>query len=126
MAEARALVGPQSVIGVSVGTVEEAIVAQQGGADYLGVSPIFATPTKTDAPTATGLAGLAAIRQAVALPLVAIGGVDEHTAPQVLQAGADGLAVVRAILADDTPERAARRLATLVGEFRRNKMPQAE
>ncbi len=114
LAQTRHIVGPQAIIGVSVSTVEEAVEAAKGGADYLGISPVFTTPTKTDTPQATGLSGLRAIRQAVSLPLVAIGGVDARNAAEVLAAGADGLAVIRAILGADDPRQAARELADLL------------
>jgi len=109
-ADVRRLVGPNRIIGVSVSTVAEALQAQRDGADYLGVSPVFATPTKPDAPPAAGLDGLAAIRSAVRLPLVAIGGISEQNAAAVIRAGADGIAVVSAIMAAVDPAAAARAL----------------
>ena len=87
--------------------------AQQLPVDYLGVSPVFATPTKTDTLTPWGLAGLQQVRQSTALPLVAIGGIHAGNARQVLQAGADGLAVVSAICSADAPQAAAAELSLL-------------
>ena len=81
--------------------------------DYLGVSPVFATPTKVDTKNAWGLDGLAKIRALTDLPLVAIGGIHEGNAREVLRAGADGLAVVSAICAADDPLAAASRLRFL-------------
>jgi thiamine-phosphate pyrophosphorylase len=81
--------------------------------DYLGVSPVFATPTKTDTPTPWGLDGLRQARQATALPLVAIGGIHMGNAQEVLQAGADGLAVVSAICSANDPRHAATQLQAL-------------
>lgn len=109
-AEVRRLVGPHRLVGVSVGSVDEAQQAERAGADYLGVSPIFATPTKPDAPPPVGLEGLRAIRSAVRLPLVAIGGIHAGNAAQILAAGADGIAVVSAIMAAPDPTAAAREL----------------
>jgi thiamine-phosphate pyrophosphorylase len=106
----RRIAGPGMVIGVSVSTVAEAVAAERDGADYLGISPVFATPTKTDAPAATGLDGLRRIRAAVRLPLVAIGGIHAGNAAAVLAAGADGIAVVSAIMAAVDPQRAAAEL----------------
>ena len=109
-AEVRRRVGTEMLIGVSVSTVAEAMQAERDGADYLGVSPVFATPTKPDAPAAAGLDGLRAIRAAVRLPLVAIGGIHAGNAAEVLAAGADGLAVVSAIMSAADPCAAAQAL----------------
>ena len=111
----RRLVGPDRLVGVSVGSVAEAVQAERDGADYLGVSPVFATSTKPDAPPAVGLDGLRAIRAAVRLPLVAIGGLHSGNAAEVLAAGADGLAVVSAIMAAADPAAAARQLRACRG-----------
>jgi thiamine-phosphate pyrophosphorylase len=108
--DVRRLVGPHRLVGVSVGSVDEARQAERDGADYLGVSPIFATPTKPDAPPPVGLQGLRAIRAAVRLPLVAIGGIHAGNAAQILAAGADGIAVVSAIMSAPDPTAAAREL----------------
>jgi thiamine-phosphate pyrophosphorylase len=114
----RHLVGPARIVGVSVSTVTEAIQAEADGADYLGVSPVFSTSTKTDTPEPTGLAGLAAIRAEVRLPLVAIGGIHAANARQVRTAGADGIAVASAILCSDDPCAAARELRSVCGGVR--------
>ena len=107
----RRLVPPGFCIGVSVSTLAEVRAAEAAGADYLGVSPVFDTPTKRDTPVATGLEGLRRIRAATRLPLVAIGGIHVDNAAAVRGAGADGLAVVSAIIAADDPTEAARQLA---------------
>ena len=108
LAAARSLVGPEMVIGISVESVRDAVEAQAAGADYLGVSPVLATPTKTDTAAPLGLAGLRAIREAVKTPLVAIGGLNRDNAAAAIRNGADGVAVVSAIVAADDPEQAAR------------------
>ncbi len=107
---ARSLVGDSMLVGISVESLEEAVQAEAGGADYLGVSPIYPTPTKTDTAPPLGLQGLSAIRRAVNLPLVGIGGLNQQNAAPVIQYGADGIAVVSAIVAAADPEQAARRL----------------
>lgn len=107
---ARRLLGPDRLLGVSVSTPEEARQAERAGAVYLGVSPIFVTPTKWDTPAATGLDGLRAIRAVTALPLVAIGGLSAANAGEVVAAGADGIAVVSALMAATDPREAARTL----------------
>jgi thiamine-phosphate pyrophosphorylase len=96
--EARKLMGPDKIIGVTVRTVAEALAAQAGGADYLGVSPIFATATKADAGAPTGVALLAEIRRRVSLPLIAIGGITLANAPEVIRAGADGVCAISAVV----------------------------
>ena len=81
--------------------------AQAEAVDYLGVSPIYSTPTKLDTAPPWGLEGLRQVRAMTALPLVAIGGIHLQTAPDVLASGADGLAVVSALCAADDPQAAA-------------------
>ncbi len=116
LSEARRRLGAGAVLGVSVSTVEEAVRAERGGASYLGISPVFATPTKPDTPDATGIEGIAAIRAAVSIPIVAIGGIDESNASLVVERGADGVAVVRAIMGAADPGLAARLIASRVRE----------
>jgi thiamine-phosphate pyrophosphorylase len=96
--EARQILGPGNSIGVTVGNLAEALAAQAGGADYLGVSPIFATATKADAGAPTGVALLAEIRRRVSLPLIAIGGITLANAPEVIRAGADGVGAISAVV----------------------------
>ena len=105
--EARRLLPPHVFIGWSVETPEDVERAASLPVDYLGVSPVFATPTKTDTSPAWGLAGLRQVRAMTALPLVAIGGIHCGNAAEVLRAGADGLAVVSALCAADDPRAAA-------------------
>ena len=75
LADARRLAGPRMLIGISAECVEDAVRAEGEGADYVGISPVFSTATKTDTAPPLGLAGIAAIRAAVSLPLVGIGGI---------------------------------------------------
>lgn len=119
LAAARAIVGPAMVIGISSESVRDAVEAQAAGADYLGVSPVFATPTKTDTAAPLGLAGLRAIREAVKTPLVAIGGLNHDNAAAAIRNGADGVAVVSAIVAADDPEQAARAIRLEIDTARR-------
>ena len=107
LADVRRLAPAGWIVGVSAESVEDAIRAEQGGADYIGASPVFATPTKTDHAPPLGLDGLRSIRAAVKLPLVAIGGLHARNARDVVRAGADGLAVVSAIVAAADPLAAA-------------------
>ena len=116
---ARGILGDTMIIGISAESLADAIAAEKGGADYLGVSPIYATPTKTDTAPALGLEGLREIRKAVRLPLVGIGGLNRDNAAEVIRNGADGLAVVSAIVAADDPEFAALELKQVIREARR-------
>jgi len=118
-ADARRLLGPKAVIGLTVETMAQAGPADREDVDYLGVSPIFPTPTKTDTGPAWGVEGLWRLRPLVRKPLVAIGGVNETNAARILEAGADGIAVVSAICAAPDPEAAARRLREIVERHRR-------
>jgi thiamine-phosphate pyrophosphorylase len=111
LAEARGLVGPDGIVGLSATTVEE---LETGDPDYWGVGAIFGTPTKPDSPPG----GLELVRAAAArltVPWFAIGGVELDTVADVVAAGAPGVAVVRAIRDADDPEAAARELKHLVG-----------
>ena len=110
LADARRLGPPGWIVGVSAESVADAVRAEREGADYVGASPVFATPTKADHAAPLGLAGLRAIRAAVKLPVVAIGGIHAGNARDVIRAGADGLAVVSAIVAADDPRAAAAEL----------------
>jgi len=119
LAAARAIVTDTMLIGISAESLADAVAAQQGGADYLGVSPIFATPTKTDAAAPLGLAGLQTIRRVVHIPLVGIGGLNRQNAAAVVRCGADGVAAVSAIVAAEDPEQAARELVQVIRSARR-------
>ncbi len=114
---ARLVAGHDMIVGISATTVEEALVAWRGGADYLGVGPVFATPSKPDAVSPIGLEGLRGIREAVTLPIVAIGGIDEENARRVFEAGADGIAVISAVTGAADMTQAVRRLRRLVDEY---------
>ncbi len=107
---ARRLLGPTAIIGLSVECWEDVVRAKAQPVDYLGVSPIFATPTKTDTRGAWGLEGLARIRAFSRHPLVAIGGLNEGNIAEVVRAGAEGIAVVSALCAAPDPRQAAERL----------------
>lgn len=104
---ARDLLGEDAVIGITVGNIEQAVQAEKGGADYLGVSPIFPTPSKDDAGSPIGCQTLKAIKDQVQVPLVAIGGITPDNVSQVIESGADGIAVISAIANQPDPEAAA-------------------
>jgi thiamine-phosphate pyrophosphorylase len=98
---ARKLLGPNAIIGYSTHNIEQAIAATKLPIDYLAIGPIFATTTKTDTAPVLGLDGLTAVRRAIGtFRLVAIGGITHANARQVIQAGADSVAVISAVLSD--------------------------
>ena len=116
LATAKNILGDSMVIGISAESLPDAVAAEKGGADYLGISPIYATPTKTDTVPPLGLGGLHEIRQAVKIPLVGIGGLNQETSADVIRNGADGVAVVSAIVSADDPESASRELIQIIKE----------
>jgi thiamine-phosphate pyrophosphorylase len=115
---AKTIVGDTMIIGISAESLEDAVEAEKGGADYLGVSPIYATPTKTDTAPPLGLGGLRRIRQTVNIPLVGIGGLNSDNSADAIRSGADGVAVVSAIVAADDPETAAGKLKQIISGAR--------
>ncbi|MCL4541294.1 MAG: thiamine phosphate synthase [Chloroflexi bacterium] len=104
----RRVVGPDAIVGVSVASVEEALVAESLGASYLSVGPIYTTASKDDAGAAVGLERIRLIRVRFSGPLCAIGGITPATAAEVIRAGADGVAVISALTTAADPEMVAR------------------
>jgi thiamine-phosphate pyrophosphorylase len=109
---ARQLLGPERLIGVSTHSLAEAQEAAEGGADFLVFGPIFFTPSKAPYGEPVGLEPLRAVRAVVELPILAIGGVKKANLEQVIAAGADGIAVISAIIAADDPTAASQDLLT--------------
>lgn len=115
----RQILGRDKIIGVSARSVEQAIQAQADGADYLGVGAMFATTTKDDAKQVT-VTTLTAIRHAVSIPIVAIGGINHATLPTLLQdlqsakTAIDGVAVVSAILGQTDITHASQQLKKMI------------
>lgn len=116
--DARRLMGDRAIIGVSVQNVEQALAAQAGGADYLGVGAVFSTSTKPDAVQGIGLGLVFEIRHTVDIPVVAIGGINRGNVQDVIRAGADAAAVVSAVVAQDDPRSAAHELRDLILKVR--------
>lgn len=106
---ARKLLPLGTILGCSVATVEQAVTAQAEGADYVAVGSIYPTPSK-EGVEIVGLERLRQIRQAVSLPLVAIGGITKDNAPEVMAGGADSVAVISAVLGAQSPEEASRQI----------------
>jgi thiamine-phosphate pyrophosphorylase len=115
---ARKLLGSEAIIGLSVETPDQVTAAEDFDVAYLGVSAIFATPTKTDIRRYWGLEGLRKVRAMSRHPLVAIGGINAANAADVIQAGADSLAVVSAICSAPDPKVAAEHLRHLIVDTR--------
>ncbi|WP_307740189.1 thiamine phosphate synthase [uncultured Parolsenella sp.] len=113
--EARRILGPDAIVGVSAQTVAEACAAEEAGADYLGVGALHPTATKPDA-VDVAYDELSRICSAVSIPVVGIGGVDAASAHELAGTGVAGGAVVSALFASDDPETAAR---ALVRELRK-------
>jgi thiamine-phosphate pyrophosphorylase len=111
---ARKLLGPGAIIGLSVETPEQVEAAEAFDVAYLGVSAIFVTPTKTNTQQHWGLDGLRKVRAMTHHPLVAIGGINASNAAEVMQAGADSLAVVSAICSAPDPQQAAEHLRRII------------
>ncbi|MFC7393893.1 thiamine phosphate synthase [Scopulibacillus cellulosilyticus] len=105
----REIIGPDKILGVSCSTVEEAVKAEQDGADYLGVGSVFRTKTKGDA-TLIELDELTRIKEKVSIPVVAIGGITQDNVKELLDRNVDGVAVVSAILSQTDVKKAAEKL----------------
>ena len=114
--QARAILGPDAIIGTSAHSVEEAVQAQKDGADYIGCGAVFPTGTKTDA-TPLSMETLCSIRKAVTIPMVAIGGITAENAALLKGSGIDGIAVVSAIFGQENPEQAARTMKNLAQQI---------
>ncbi|MBU5435599.1 thiamine phosphate synthase [Pseudoflavonifractor sp. MSJ-37] len=110
--DVRAMIGPDRILGISAGTVEEAVAAERSGADYIGVGAMFDTSTKAIQRTLS-LEELRSICDAVSIPVVAIGGINARTILHLEGGGADGAAVVSAIFAQPDPGRATADLLAL-------------
>ncbi len=116
--DARRLLGRGAIIGLTVKASEQAQRTESLDVDYLGVGPIFHPRTKPDAGSLWGVEKLAALRGATDLPLLAIGGIDFTNAASVIEAGADGIAVISAICGAHDPEQAAWELRSVVEQAR--------
>lgn len=120
--EARAIMGQGRLIGASTHSLEQARAAVREGADYIGCGPIFPTPTKPNYGS-VGVGLIQQVRAAVQVPVVCIGGIDQTTLEEVLRAGAECVAVVRAVCSAPNPESATRALKQRIVQFRRAASP---
>ncbi len=122
---ARRLIGPSVILGVTATSLEEALRGEQDGADYLGVGPIFPTGSKPGAAPPIGVSGLSNIAVRVRIPIVAIGGVSPENAGSIIEAGADAVAVISAVVSAPDVEQAARCLIDRVSTARAHRSPLA-
>jgi thiamine-phosphate pyrophosphorylase len=102
------------ILGCSVGNVEEAMKAERDGADYVALSPVFDTKSKADATPGHGLEMLSRIKSAVNIPVYAIGGINMENAKSVVEAGADGICVISAVVSQDDPRSATESLKRII------------
>lgn len=119
-AVARRLLGRDKIIGLSVENVQDAIDANNLDVDYIGISPVFSTLTKTDTATALGLEGIREITRISTHPSVGIGGINLTNAQDIIRAGADGISVVSAIMSASDPQQSARQLKGIVNSSKNN------
>jgi thiamine-phosphate pyrophosphorylase len=112
----RTMIGPDKILGISAGTVDEAIAAEKAGADYIGVGAVFGTSTKKNARNLT-VEKLKEISSAVSIPVVAIGGINGKNLMELSGSGVDGVAVVSAIFAAENPGKATAELLILAKEM---------
>ncbi|NLK25531.1 MAG: thiamine phosphate synthase [Euryarchaeota archaeon] len=110
VSEARRISPPGFIIGASVGSVEEAIKAERDGADYVALSPVFNTASKEDAGPGHGLEVMEVLKGAVSIPIVGIGGITLDNVSKVIAAGADGIAVISAVVSQEDVTGAAQLL----------------
>jgi thiamine-phosphate pyrophosphorylase len=110
--EARKIMGKKKIIGISTHSLEQALAAEKSGADYIGFGPMFQTSTK-DAGSPKGLKALREVRKHIKIPIVAIGGITSGNVLSVLDAGANTVAVMSAILKGDIKENTAKLLKTV-------------
>ncbi len=110
---ARKITGPEFIIGISTHTIEEATIAQEMGADYLGFGAIYATGTKTGVTDPQGPARLAEIVRAVSIPVVAIGGISKQNLAQVANTGAAGAAMISALCAAEDVKAATQEMVSI-------------
>ena len=114
--EARVVLGSAAVIGTSATSADEARAAHRAGADYIGVGHVFATTSKIKPTPPIGLETLADAARNVSRPVIAIGGINESNAAEVIRAGAHGIAVIAAVCTADDPRAATARLRTVIDE----------
>jgi len=111
---ARAILGADKIIGLTVHNISEAIEAERSGADYVGLSPIFDTATKSDAGTGIGTERIKDVKNAINIPVVAIGGINKQNCRSVIENGADSLVAISAVVCSDDVKRETQELIAVI------------
>ena len=110
----RKLLGPDKIIGVTVKSVEDALLAEKQGADYLGVGPVFSTQTKLDAGCVIGPDFIKELKETVKIPIAAIGGINDKNIEKVVEAGSDMICVISAVVCAEDTEKATMDLVSKI------------
>lgn len=111
---ARKILGKDKIIGISAGSISEALEAEKNGADYLGIGTVFFTGTKKDIEEPIGIEGLKDIVNKIKIPTVAIGGINKDNCEEVMESGVNGISLISAILANDNIENSSRELRNII------------
>lgn len=114
LADARRVLGPDAIIGITAPTVSLAKAAKAGGADYIGFGPVYATRSKANPLSVRGLEGVLEVSNAIDIPVIGIAGITALRAPDVIRAGAHGVAVMTAISCAEDPEDAAQQFRAAI------------
>jgi len=117
----KRLIPEKMMLGLSVETLDQAVEAEKYDLDYLSVSPIFFTPTKTNLYREWGIEGLRKLRSITKHKLIAIGGINSSNVAEVIRAGADGVAVVSAICAAEDPKATSKELKSIIEKIKKSK-----
>ncbi|SFM16608.1 thiamine phosphate synthase [Methanolobus profundi] len=115
---ARELLGPDKIIGLTVHNIEEALEAERSGANYVGLGPIFNTSTKEDAGEGIGPESIRAVKEALNIPVVAIGGINKQNSESVIIGGADSLVAISAVVCSDDVTRETKEFIDLIDQIR--------
>ncbi|MDD1708337.1 MAG: thiamine phosphate synthase [Methanoregulaceae archaeon] len=123
---AKRIAPPGFIIGVSVGSVADAVAAEAAGAGYVALSPTFPTTSKEDAGPGHGITILRGICSSVSLPVIAIGGISPRNVPEVIEAGAEGVAVISSVIGQEDITGAARQMKAIIRNAKGGKIMLAE
>jgi thiamine-phosphate pyrophosphorylase len=115
---AREILGTGKIVGLSTHNVEEAVAAERAGADYIGLGPMKPTTTKLDTDPVVGPQGVKAVRAHVKLPIVAIGGIKQEDVAEIIRCGANGVAIISAIIGAEDVRGAAGAIRSIVDRER--------
>lgn len=122
---ARKLLGPDKIIGLTVHNVDEAVEAEKNGADYVGLGSIFDTSTKKDAGKGIGPARIREVKNAIKVPVVAIGGINKENCRNVVENGADSLVAISAVICSDDVKKETREFINIIREIKNTNSPRS-